>query len=79
MFSENNGQWIEVCGIPYFCPDNSPYYYDDLDDIEDVEDENTEQVIEFRKKCKMISRYKSLIKPLEFELESQTEIEFDEF
>ncbi|MFM6302299.1 hypothetical protein [Planktothrix sp.] len=31
---EDNGQWIEVCGIPYFCPDNSPSYYD-LDEDEE--------------------------------------------
>jgi len=54
---EDNGQWIEVCGIPYFCPDNSSYYDFDLDEDEEHKPElNTD-----------------------FELESQAEIEFDEF
>ncbi|MFM6399212.1 hypothetical protein [Planktothrix sp.] len=55
--TEDNGQWIEVCGIPYFCPDNSSYYDFDLDEDEEHKPElNTD-----------------------FELESQAEIEFDEF
>ena len=29
-----NGQWIEVGGIPYFCPDNSP----DLDELEQADE-----------------------------------------
>ncbi|CAD5988738.1 hypothetical protein PCC9214_05452 (plasmid) [Planktothrix tepida] len=33
----DNGQWIEVGGIPYFCPDNSPSY-DYLWDEDELEE-----------------------------------------
>ena len=78
--NELNGQWLECGGIPCFCPDNSPSPYDHLwdDDIEDTEDiEDTKEVTEFREKCKLISRYSSLIEPLEFEIESNSR--YDEF
>ncbi|GDZ95155.1 hypothetical protein PA905_33940 [Planktothrix agardhii CCAP 1459/11A] len=75
--NELNGQWLECGGKPCFCPDNSPSPYDYLwdDDIEDIED--TKEVTEFREKCKLISRYSSLIEPLEFEIESNSS--YDEF
>ncbi|MEL0591775.1 MAG: hypothetical protein U1V55_17775 [Planktothrix rubescens PR222] len=81
--NELNGQWLECGGIPCFCPDNSPSPYDylwddDIEDIEETEDiEDTKEVIEFREKCKLISRYSSLIEPLEFEIESNSR--YDEF
>jgi hypothetical protein len=75
--NELNGQWLECGGKPCFCPDNSPSPYDYLwdDDIEDIEE--NKEVIEFREKCKLISRYSSLIEPLEFEIESNSR--YDEF
>lgn len=36
---EDNGQWIEVGGIPYFCPDNSPSYDYLWDELEAQEPE----------------------------------------
>ena len=30
-----SGQWIEVCGIPYFLPDNSS----DLDELDQTDEE----------------------------------------
>ncbi|HEY9862590.1 MAG TPA: hypothetical protein V6D21_00255 [Candidatus Obscuribacterales bacterium] len=76
--NELNGQWLDCGGKPCFCPDNSPSPYDylwddDIKDIEETEDiEDTKEVIEFREKSKMISRYSSLIEPLEFEIESES-------
>ena len=65
--NELNGQWLECGGKPCFCPDNSPSPYDYLwdDDIEDIEE--NKEVIEFREKCKLISRYSSLIEPFDSE------------
>lgn len=36
VIKTEDGQWIEVCGIPYFCPDYSSYcdYISDEDELE---------------------------------------------
>ena len=38
---EDNGQWLECHGRPYFCPDNSPDPYDYLydDDVSELDSE----------------------------------------
>ncbi|SKB13819.1 hypothetical protein PL11201_530149 [Planktothrix sp. PCC 11201] len=36
---EDNGQWVEVCGTPYFCFDNSPDYDDLWDELDELLDQ----------------------------------------